>query len=320
MSNTHKYDDNINILEKILTLISTKKFKNKMGKILIHFPLENIDQISHIKIDDKNEFTIIANTGKVIITNSDIICYRNEDEKLKRDPIYLLTKIKSGHDEQSCFLLNDDVTFEIYKNKIRNKIQELINLLKIGKENNNDYINHVTYVKNITPVLNDKRKKFIEAYSINIKPYEVGSFSFIKRKENKTLNIKIANCHIIALDNTDEISILSNYYDYYNEDYMKINKAIEIFNKNKTINRGNIFTVIQNYMPKLFEQSHPIITLNGNFKSETITEIDQERKQSIVDISNLITGYKISVNGNQISSIESYQGSLKVPTNVNLNG
>lgn len=313
------YDKNINMLNDLLSMINNNKLKSNMGKKLIHFPLEKINEITNI-IKQNDKYTLKSKDGTIEITKQDIICSRNEDVLLKRKSVYLLTEIKSGHNEQSIFLLNDDESIGIYLDKIKNKIVEIKNNLTHGKSVNHNYINEYIAIKDVTAKMNNSgRIMFKYAYAINIKPYDIGSFSFIKTKENGNINIKIANHHIIVLDNNNEISIFSSYDECFNEKYQKIDDAIDRFNKNKSINRQNIFTVIQNYKYSILETIYPVITLDGQIKDQIkIIEIDQQREKSLIDFPSIMAGYTIKLGNDVIASSESYHGSLKIPTIVNI--
>lgn len=107
-------------------------------------------------------------------------------------------------------------------------------------------------------------------------------------------------------------------YDFFNENYKKIDSAIYRFNTTKSVNRQNIFTIIQNYKISIFEASHQIISEDSQAQYEMITEIDQVRKKSLVDFPNFVSGFNVKMNGKIIHSTESYQGALKIPTNVNI--
>jgi hypothetical protein len=148
-----KHTECTGILNKILSIIATKKFKSRIGKVLIHFPLEKIDEIVNIN-NNCDTYELNCKNGKILITDKDIICSRNEDQKHNRNPLYLLSELKSGHPEQSCFLLNDGVTINDYIIKLKDKIQSYINVLDFHKENNDPIINQFQIVKNVTDELN----------------------------------------------------------------------------------------------------------------------------------------------------------------------
>jgi hypothetical protein len=72
-------------------------------------------------------------------------------------------------------------------------------------------------------------------------------------------------------------------------------------------------TKINQLIDKIFSQLSKITTL-----FETLVEIDQKREKSLIDCSNLITECNVSIGGKIISSLESYHGPLKIPTNVDI--